>query len=106
MLVKSEDKAFVDMIAGVKRRTLAVGEKGMIVEFTLEEGSVLPLHSHPHEQIGYLITGELLFTIGDREQLAKPGDSWAIPGHIQHAVKVIKPSVAVEVFVPRREDYL
>lgn len=106
MIIKHEDRSFVAMIDGVKRKTLAVGEKGLLGEFTLAEGSVLPAHSHPHEQIGYLVTGELLFTIGENEFLAKPGDSWAIPGNVRHAVKVLQPSVAVEVFVPLREDYL
>lgn len=44
--------------------------------------------------------------IGGNEYLAKPGDSWAIPGNVQHSVKVLKPTVAIEVFVPVREDYL
>lgn len=106
MIVKNESKGFVNMIDGVKRKTLANGEKGLLAEFTLAEGAVLSAHSHPHEQIGYLVSGELLFMIGGSEYLAKPGDSWAIPGNVQHSVKVLKPTVAIEVFVPVREDYL
>lgn len=106
MFISGTTKGYVDVIKGVRRKTLAVGEKSLLVEFTLEEGSVLPLHSHPHEQTGYLLSGELQFAIGENEYIAKGGDSWAIPGDVKHAVKVIKSAVAIEVFAPVREDYL
>ncbi|MCX7781685.1 MAG: cupin domain-containing protein [Negativicutes bacterium] len=106
MFVHNDSKTYVNPVPGVRRKTLAVGEKGLIGEFRLEEGTVLPPHQHPHEQIGYLVSGELVFTIGDKEYTARPGDSWAISGNVPHAVKVLKSAVAVEVFVPIREDYL
>jgi len=106
MFIEGTAKGYVDVIKGVHRKTLAVGDKSMLIEFTLDEGAVLPLHSHPHEQIGYLLSGELQFTIGEEEHIAKTGDSWAIPGDVKHAVRVIKNAVVVEVFAPIREDYL
>lgn len=105
MLVKKNDKSYVDMVPGVRRKTLGVGEKGLLTEFVLEQGAVLPDHSHPHEQLGYMVSGEMVFTIDGKEYPALPGDSWAIPGNAVHSAKVIKNSVVVEVFVPVREDY-
>mgnify|MGYP005849377367 CR=1 FL=1 len=106
MIIKGETKQFVKMIEGAQRKTLAVGEKGLLGEFHLAKGALLPVHSHPHEQIGYLISGEMVFTIQGREYPVKPGDSWAIPGGVEHSAKVTQDTVAIEVFVPVRQDYL
>jgi quercetin dioxygenase-like cupin family protein len=105
MIVKST-KAYVEALVGVRRKTLAYGEKGLMGEFALKAGADLPIHSHPHEQIGYLVTGALILLIDGQEHSLQPGDSWAIPGNVQHAAKAVADSVAIEVFVPIREDYV
>ncbi|MBT6615995.1 MAG: cupin domain-containing protein, partial [Deltaproteobacteria bacterium] len=63
-------------------------------------------HEHPHEQIGYLVSGRLDLTIGDQVFQVKPGDSWCIPGGVQHGATLIDDSIAIEIFSPVREDYL
>lgn len=106
MIVRDMDKSFVEPFTGVERKTLAVGEKGLLTKFVLADGAQLQPHSHPHEQIGYLITGEIVMTIGQQEYRLLPGDSWAIPGGAEHSVKVIQTAEIIEVFVPVREDFL
>jgi quercetin dioxygenase-like cupin family protein len=106
MLVKKDAKPYINVVPGVRRRTLAAGEKGLMGQFSLEAGAVIPMHSHPHEQIGYLVYGEIVLTIDGKDFLVEAGDSWAIPGEASHGVRVVKPSEVVEVFVPIREDYL
>ncbi|MGD9972574.1 MAG: cupin domain-containing protein [Desulfatirhabdiaceae bacterium] len=65
-----------------------------------------PRHTHPHEQTGYLISGRIRFTIGEDVLEAIPGDSWCIPGNMEHQADILENSVAIEVFSPVREDYL
>jgi len=72
----------------------------------LEKGKILPAHKHPQEQTGYLVSGKIILTIGEEEFEVHPGDSWVIPGNVEHWAKVIEDSVAVEVFALVREDYL
>jgi len=91
---------------GIRRKTLAHGERTLMTEFVLAQGSVLPRHAHPHEQTGYLVKGRLRLTIGAETFDVQVGDSWSIPGDVQHAAQVLEDSVAVEVFAPVREDYL
>ena len=52
------------------------------------------------------ISGNIRFTMGDQTFDAMPGDSWTIPGNMQHSAEIIQNSVAVEIFSPLREDYL
>jgi len=93
-------------LEGIKYKTLTFGEKTSLSEFSLEKGSVIPKHNHPHEQTGYVISGRLIFTIGDERFEAERGDSWNIPSNMEHDVEVLEDTVVIEVFSPPREDYL
>lgn len=82
------------------------GEALMISVVHLDEGAVVPTHDHPHEQLGYLVSGHLEFTVGGVTETLGPGDVWRIPGGVPHSVVAVGgPSVAVDVFHPVREDY-
>lgn len=93
-------------LPGIQFKTLAHGAHTLLTEFRLEKDSPLPRHSHPHEQIGYLVSGALRLTIGDETFAVRPGDAWCIPGGVEHEALVLEDSVAIEVFSPVREDYL
>ena len=100
------DDGYVDMAPGIRRRTLAHGERTLIASFTLDAGSRIPEHSHPEEQTGFLVSGFMTFHFGGEAHETQPGDSWSIPGGVVHSVEVHEDSVAVEVFSPVRKDYL
>ncbi len=93
-------------LPGIRLKTLAHGARTLLAEFRLEKGRVLPRHSHPHEQTGYLVSGAVRFVMGAESFEARPGDAWSIPGGMEHEVTVLEDSVAVEVFSPVREEYL
>lgn len=102
----SRDEATpVEMLPGLIRRTLAWGEKAMICEFMAEEGVVIPEHSHPHEQVGYVLSGRVEFSVGGETFVANTGDSYALPGHTPHAAHFLAPTTLIEVFSPVREAY-
>ena len=103
--VKNDDD-FKEVLDGIRLKTLAYGERMMMTEFRLVKGSDLPLHSHPHEQTGYLVKGRLRLFVGDQLHEVHPGDSWCIAGGIEHRAEVLEDALAIEVFSPLREDYL
>lgn len=105
MLTARDDATPVEMFPGVVRRTLNAGERTMICEVELARGAIVPLHTHPHEQTGYLSRGQLLFRIGDEERLLREGDSWMIPGDVPHIVTALEDSIAIDVFSPPRDEY-
>jgi quercetin dioxygenase-like cupin family protein len=53
-----------------------------------------------------MISGKMTFTIDGEDHLTEAGDSWSIPGNVEHSVQVHQDSVVIEVFSPVREDYL
>lgn len=91
---------------GVVMRNLVQGEHTMMLRFRLAKGSRLPPHSHPQEQTGFLVDGALRFTIAGEVSDVRPGDSWCIPGGVEHSVEALVDSEAIEIFSPLREAYL
>ncbi|HOT93200.1 MAG TPA: cupin domain-containing protein [Anaerolineae bacterium] len=106
MFYKHNHEGYIQMLPGIERKTLVYGEKTLTAEFRLAKGSHLPLHSHPQEQTGYLISGRMRFFIGDEVYDVEPGDSWCVPANVEHRAEILADAVAVEVFAPLREDYL
>jgi quercetin dioxygenase-like cupin family protein len=102
----AEKNGYKQVLPGISIKTLVYGEKTLFSEFRMDRGSLLPLHSHPHEQTGYLVKGRIRLTIGNETYEAGPGDSWCISGDTGHCAEIMEDSVAVEVFSPVREDYL
>lgn len=106
MFQQKSKNGYLSPIRGIRMKTLVHGEKTLMTEFHLDRGSLLPTHAHPHEQTGYLVSGKMCLKIGTAEQVIEPGDSWMIPGGMEHGADILEDSVAVEVFAPVREDYL
>jgi len=90
---------------GVTIRTCAA-EKMMLSLATLQPNSVVPDHSHPHEQVGYVIEGHVVFHIGGEAKKLGPGDMFRIPGNVKHRVVALDETAKVlDIFHPIRDDY-
>ena len=88
-------------IGNKRHRTIA-----SIVEFLLQKGSSLPEHKHINEQTGYLVKGSIRLFIDGKSNVLHPGDSWTILSNVKYKAEILEDSVAIEVFYPRREDYI
>ncbi len=95
----------IEAVPGCRMRT-PYGEHLMLSYLEMDEGAVVPLHSHPHEQGGMLIKGRLELTIGDETRVCEAGAMFLIPPNTPHqAVAVGGPCLVLDVFSPVREDY-
>lgn len=106
MFTQANHTPFHDVVQGVEKRTLVYGEKTLMTEFRLQKGSAVPGHAHPQEQTGYLVSGRIQLTIGDKTYDVAAGGSWCIPGDVAHGALCLENAVAIEVFAPLRQDYL
>jgi len=104
-VVKATDVEPVEMVPGVRRRTLSWGERLMIVHVILEEGAVVPPHRHPHEQITYIVEGELSMDVEGQTHVLAPGDSLLFPADVEHGATALKRTLVVDSFSPPREEY-
>lgn len=88
------------------RTQVAWGDRLMLSLVTLDAGSTAPMHSHPHEQAGIVLEGELDFTIGSETRRLKAGDSYIIPGSVQHGCAACAGhALVLDIFSPVREEY-
>jgi len=96
----------VEMLPGVVRRTLCSADRMTICEFTLDKDAVVPLHTHEHEQAGYVVRGRVIFEIGGETRELRAGDGYLIGSNVPHATTALEESVAIDIFSPPRTEYL
>ncbi len=82
------------------------GEKVMFSLVTLEPGAAVPEHSHPHEQMGMLLSGTLTLSVGGETHTLAGNEIYLMPGGVPHkAAAGPDGAVALEAFSPPREEY-
>jgi quercetin dioxygenase-like cupin family protein len=106
VIVPASEVKSTEPFPNLTRRVLAHNEKLMLTEHTMAKGSIFPRHSHPHDQLAYLVSGHIRVAAGDQTFEARAGDSFVLRGGIEHQVWALEESVALDIFTPMREDYL
>ncbi len=85
---------------------IASGERMMLSLVTFAPDAVVPTHSHPHEQMGMLVSGTLEFMIAGETRVLSGSGMVFVPGGVPHAAKAGPGgAVALEVFSPPREEF-
>ena len=103
--VRADQLPKMELFPGVKG-SLAAGQNLMFSFLEMETGSVIPEHSHPHEQAGMVLEGRFRFRIGGEERVTGPGDAFIIPPNVVHWGTVEEgPARVLDIFSPPREDY-
>lgn len=95
----------VEMIPGLLRRTLVTGKSMMVCECTFNSGVQVPIHSHPNEQAGYVVSGKIRIVINGESFDLGPGDSYCALSNVAHGALTLEPSIVIDVFSPPIEDY-
>ena len=91
---------------GLTRRVGAYNDKLFLAEHRMEKGWVGAAHSHPHEQIVYVISGHLKVTCAGKRVDVRAGDSFVVRGGVEHQASAVEPTHVIDVFTPCRNDYL
>ena len=91
---------------GLTRRVGAYNDKLFLAEHRMEKGWVGAAHSHPHEQIVYVISGHLKVTCAGKTVDVRAGDSFVVRGGVEHQASAVEPTHVIDVFTPCRSDYL
>ena len=105
-LKKFENLVDVPLRRGVSHRVFS-GDGATLAWRTLEVGHETNPHAHPHEQIVYIVSGRIRFTVGDEVALVELGDMFVIPPDVVHWAENVGDDTAVDlsVFSPRRAEY-
>ncbi|WP_406603204.1 cupin domain-containing protein [Neobacillus dielmonensis] len=107
LFVFGKETEAVNAGEGAERKLLGRGGSMMMTEVTFKLGAVGAIHSHPHEQISYIVQGSFEFDLNGKKQKVEKGDSIYIPSNTLHGVKALEEnSVILDIFTPQREDFL
>jgi quercetin dioxygenase-like cupin family protein len=88
----------------ISRRVL-IGEKEMIVWWSMKAGAHAAAHRHPHEQMFWMILGRMDFRLGGERRTCGPGDLAVVPGGVEHEAWFPEDTEVIDVFSPPREDF-
>jgi len=91
---------------GIRRKILGFDDNLMMTLVEFKKNAQGSVHSHSHKQVTYIVHGLFEVQIGNEIKLLKKGDSFFIPGSIEHGVVALEDALLVEVFSPSREDFL
>ena len=91
---------------GIIRQIKSYTDELMVVENHFQKGAVGALHSHPHTQITYVVSGVFEFTVGDETKVVKAGDTMLKKDGIRHGCVCLEEGILLDIFSPMREDFV
>lgn len=104
--VRLDEVAGFALAPGAVGRPL-FGERAMLNLVELEPDAVVPPHSHPQEQLGVVLRGEMRLTVQGVEHVLREMDAYVVRGDVEHSATFGPEGATVlDVFDPVREDYL
>lgn len=107
LIAQAENEPIITTPDGAQRRILSYGGKMMLVQFAFEANVASWHHSHPHEQLGYVVSGEIDFVMNGQETVRlTAGGSYYVPPSVPHHIVTYAPTVLIDAFTPGREDFL
>ena len=101
-----DERPLIDLGGGTTRRILTWNEDMMAVEVAFETGSVGSVHTHPHTQCSYVLSGKFSYSVEGEAVELNPGDSITVPSGLPHGTVCLEKGVLLDVFTPMREDFL
>ena len=106
MFIHNDDITLTNLGGGVARKVLAYDEDLMSVEVHFEKGAVGSMHTHPHVQISYVLEGSFEANIGGEVKIIKKGDTYITEPDVPHGVVCLEAGVLLDIFTPKRADFL
>jgi quercetin dioxygenase-like cupin family protein len=90
---------------GVRVRRIE-GDQVTLAVVELDPNQVVPEHTHPNEQNGLVLVGEMRLRVDDEERVLGPGGTWQIMSNVPHAAQAGPDgAVVIDVFSPIRSDW-
>jgi len=90
-------------------RKLVSTERMMLAQVFLDQGCIVPKHSHENEQLTYILEGKLRFFLGeDGSEVVDvgAGEVLHIPSWLPHQAEALEDTLDVDIFNPPRQDWL
>ena len=87
-------------------RRVVHAENLTVAQIHLDKGAVVPEHRHPNEQITLLMAGRIKIIYPGHEEIVEAGQVIQMPPNVPHSLEALEESAAIDVFAPRRDDWI
>ena len=91
-------------------RQFVHGEQAMLSRIQLKKGCIVPRHSHSNEQIVFILSGALRFSVGEegsaQDYVVRGGEVLVIPGNVPHLAEALEDTDNLDIFAPPRQDWI
>ncbi|HEV2577039.1 MAG TPA: cupin domain-containing protein [Acidobacteriaceae bacterium] len=91
-------------------RQFVTGSQAMLSRIQLAKGCIVPRHVHANEQIAFILSGALRFSLGDESSaediIVRAGEVLVIPGNIPHLAEALEDTDNLDIFAPPRQDWI
>ena len=100
------DEIALQKVTEMMSQKIVAGEREMLAQIYLKRGALVPLHSHPSEQMTYILQGALKFVVDGEEIIVREGEVLHIPSGVPHQAEALEDTFELDVFSPIRPDWL
>ena len=104
-VLHTKDESMSTPEPGLRWQVMSYSPGMMLVRHRMTKGWVGARHSHPHEQMVYIVSGHLTLQHPGGVIEATTGDSFLVPGNVEHQASAQEDSEVLDIFTPYREDY-
>ncbi|HTV10163.1 MAG TPA: cupin domain-containing protein [Candidatus Aquilonibacter sp.] len=91
-------------------RQFVTGSQAMLSRIQLQKGCIVPRHVHANEQIAFILSGALRFSLGEEgaaeDYVVRGGEVLVIPGNIPHLAEALEDTDNLDIFAPPRQDWI
>jgi unsaturated pyranuronate lyase len=104
-IVRWSEEPIEQLSPGIGRQMLNA-QNLTVATIHLAAGAVVPRHQHHNEQVANVLSGSARFVVGEEEAVVSGGESIVVPADVPHEVVALEDTVVIDVFAPRREDWI
>ncbi|WP_027134889.1 cupin domain-containing protein [Geminicoccus roseus] len=106
LFATTADAPWRDVAPGVRRQILSHDPAMMTVRVAFEKGAVGAMHQHPHTQVSVVERGVFDVTIAGETKRLQEGDIYHVPSDAVHGCVAVEAGALLDVFTPRRDEFL
>ena len=106
MFTIGKDIPYSDLGGGVSRKVLSFEKELMCVEVSFKRGAVGAIHTHPHVQVSYVLSGKFEVSIENEKAILQKGDTFSVKKDAPHGVICLEEGTLLDYFTPLREDFI
>jgi quercetin dioxygenase-like cupin family protein len=100
------DEIALEKVTEMVSRKIVTGEREMLAQVYLKRGCLVPMHSHPSEQMTYVLQGALRLLVAGEEITVREGEVVHIPSSVEHQAEALEDTFELDVFSPIRQDWI